>query len=355
MEFITEIRKCGKRVLCNLVLEKSTGWLSRQYGEGFRRFVGLCLLFIIYESITLLFLVLFRMPVQSLWVASLLTSLIGSLSFYVVSWCYQYSLEKIETASSITTIGANIEKRMVEWLRKIVNIWIQFFVSVLYVSLVFLTIYTIKGTISIPSLFGLVLASFGMGQGGYWAVMGPLLTKELSRGDVSEIGHYPLYPNKTPILVAFSKVMAVYGIWDTIMVTLCVVTILVSSPDSKIGTTLYLWIFVISGYGITLWNFLYPQINLAIVLHNAKQNTLLQIQLETNKLYEEIGKLGNTDFERLKHLMELHDAVEQSPNTMINLSGITSFIGSLITPTAVALFGVLDWKSLLQKLIEFIK
>jgi len=193
-----------------------------------------------------------------------------------------------------------------------------------------------------------------MSQGGYWAIVTPLMTRKLAQGDVLEIGVHSLYPSKTPILVAVSKVLSIFAIWDAVMITLCLIGLFALRPDFNRSSILYLVALVLAGYLVTSWTFLYPQFNLAQVIKRAKENTLLQIQRESNRLYKRLGKLGNADFGRLKHLMELHESVNRAPNTVISLSGLRSFFGSLIAPTIVAIFGVWNWESMLQKLTSIL-
>ncbi len=134
------------------------------------------------------------------------------------------------------------------------------------------------------------------------------------------------------------------------MVTLCLIGLFALRLDLSEGNVLYFLILVFIGYLFTSWTFLYPQFNLAQVVKRAKEKTLHQIQRESSRLYEEPDELENADIERLKHLMELHEAVSRAPNTMISFSGLRAFIGSLITPTIVAVLG-LFCKNLVQKLI----
>ncbi len=360
MEFTKEFRECRKRILCNIVLDKFVGWPFKRFDNGARRILALGFLFLIFETIELLVLVIIREPIPPVFVASLIAALIASLSIYVVSWCYQYTLEQTEAAISISALDKIVDNRSADWLRKRVNPWTQILTSVVLIILAVLAVYVIEGKVDFPfesnvaTFVALSLVVFGMGQGGYWAIVAPLMTRKLAQGDVPEIGIYSLYLSKTPILVAVSKVLSVFAIWDAVMVTLCLIGLFVLRPDFGRGSILYLIALVLGGYLVTSWTFLYPQFNLARVVERVKENTLLQIQLESNRLYKRLGKLENADFERLKHLMELHESVNRGPNTVISLSGLRSFFGSLIGPTIVAILGVWDWDSMLQKLTSIL-
>jgi len=355
MEFVKEFHECGKRVLCNIVLGKLAGLLFKQFNTGIRRnlILALGLLFILFEIIELLTLTIIRQPILPVFIVSLVAALVASLSFYVVSWCYQYTLEQVEAAIRVSKLGENVEKRLADWLRKTVNPWIQLSTSVMLIILVTLAVYVIEQKVGLPfinwnfaTFVAVSIVTFGMGQSGYWAVITPLITRELRRSDISEIRVYPLYPNKTPFLVAVSKVLSVFAIWDAVMVTLCLIGLFALRLDFSKGNALYFLMLVFVGYLVTSWTFLYPQFNLTQVVQRAKEKTLHQIQHESSRLYEEPDKLENADIERLKHLMEIHEIVRKSPNTVIGFSGLRSFIVSLITPTIVSVLGLF-----MQKLI----
>ena len=62
------------------------------------------------------------------------------------------------------------------------------------------------------------------------------------------------------------------------------------------------------------------------VLKNSKENTLLQIESESNSLYEKIDDLQNADLERFMLLMGLHKNVSEGSNTMISFGRLGLFI-----------------------------
>lgn len=231
MEFINEFRESRKRVLCNIVLDRLADWPFKRFNTGIRRILALALLFTLFEIIELLVLVIIRQPVIPALIISLVVALIASLSFYVVGWCYQYTLEQTEAAIRISTLGRNVEKRLADWLRKTVNPWIQLITSVVSIILFVLVFYVIPISIYSNQEFNKILGQssvlyklvpflseksiverrvgfpfkwnfatfvfvslviFGMSQGGYWAIVTPLITRELKRSDISEIRVYPL-------------------------------------------------------------------------------------------------------------------------------------------------------------------
>jgi len=150
MEFTKEFRECRKRILCNIVLDKFVGWPFKRFDNGTRRILALGLLFLIFETIELLVLVIIQEPIPPVFVASLVAALVASLSIYVVSWCYQYTLEQTEAAISISALKKIVGNRSADYLRKIVNPWTQILTSVVSVILVVLAVYVIEDKIGLP-------------------------------------------------------------------------------------------------------------------------------------------------------------------------------------------------------------
>jgi hypothetical protein len=188
-------------------------------------------------------------------------------------------------------------------------------------------------------------------EGVYWAVVTPLFARGLQRVDISEFGTVPLYPHKTPFLVAMSRVLSVFAILVAVMVTLLLLGLTAFHSYFGTGSILYLKVLVLLGYLLTLWTFLYPHVKLANLVKRGKERTLLRIRHEINRIYEKIDKPESADFELLKHLMGLHETVSKGPNTVISFASLRAFIGSIITPTIVAGLSIY-WKSIFQKLID---
>jgi hypothetical protein len=305
-------------------------------------------------------LFIIQYPVLPVLIASLAAALVSSLAIYVVSWCYQYTLEEFEIAVNASALGKKVEQRLIVWLGKVANPWPQLLTSIVATAIVIPTIYAIQHNVGLPfdaniaTFIALGIVTCCMGQGGYWAIVTPIMTRELKECKPSEIGIHSLYPNNTPILVAVSKVLSVFALWDTVMVTLCLVGLFALRPDFNSGGILYIAGLVLVGYLVSSWTFLYTHINLAQVIRRAKENTLFQIQCQVNQLYCEVGQLGEVDLDRLQALTELHGIVSEAPNTAVSLSGLRSFFGSFLVPAITALIGLLDWSIISQKLLSLL-
>lgn len=345
MELLKELGVLKERVLCNLVLERIAGWPFRRFEPGMKRFLGLCLLFAIFEASELLVFGIAQISIPRFLIPSILTAFIAALCVHVVGCCYQHTLVELGAVASTPALGSGIEQALVNWLRKATNLWLQLFWSCVVTVVVILALVLMKEKAGLSIaygpglLFGTGLVFFWLGQIWYWAILTPFATRQLRGCDASEIGLDPLYPNETPILVAMSRTLSVYALWHGFVATLCLVLLFTLRPDFSKGGTPYVLVFVLLSYIISFWTFLYPQFNLAQLVYRGKQHTLLKIRAESSKLYENLDRLEKADFERLENLRGLHDTVSKWRNTVVGFSGLRSFIASLIMPALTAFVG----------------
>lgn len=142
--------------------------------------------------------------------------------------------------------------------------------------------------------------------------------------------------------MALSKILLLFAAWIAVLITLAVVFIFLMQPHIREYGILYALGAVVVGYMSSAWTFVYSQINLSQIVRRIKENTLLQIQNEINKLYQSLSKLEKPDFERLNSLMELHSTISKRPNSLVDLSTLRTFLGSLLTPTLVTIIGLVD-------------
>ena len=330
MELIKdELHKCGKRVFCNVVVERLTGGRNTFW----RRILAFFTLFFLFEILELLILVSIKQLTPLIFISSVFAAVAASLSFPVVSWGYQYTVDSTLDSLRKSKIGGNLEKGLVDWLKKYVNLWMQILVSFLFIILIVIYFYVIEQKVGL--LFNcsfsawsvtLSFATFGVAQGCYLSIIYPLMTRELKRVEISEIVNNPLFPRRTPFLIATSKIFTAYVFCEGFMTTWCLIGLLPLVYSVNSDNFLYPLIVIVAGYIVTSWTFFYPQLNIREVIKKSKENTLLQIESKINSLYEKIDKLENADLERLKFLKELHKNVSGGPNTMIRFGILKLFI-----------------------------
>lgn len=345
MDLIKELHESRKKILCTIVLDKVGEICFERFSIGIRRLLSAGLLFIVLEITELFTLIFIHEPLKPIFISTLISAFAASISFYVVCWCYQYTVDQTEASLRKSSIGNNVERKLIDQIRKLTNLRNQILTSIVSTLLVLSILYVIQLKIGPPfncntsaSFVTIGFASLGMGQGGYWAIFLPFLTTILRNGDISEIVKTPLYPEKTPYLIAVSKIYSAYAMWDSFMVTLCLIGLFALGIRTDQSSFLNPIFLIILGYMITSWTFLYPQYNIAKIIKRSKDDTLLQIEHESQILYKKIDKMQNSDFERLKLLMELHKNVSKGS---IAITGLWSYISSMVTPTLVAVVSTL--------------
>ena len=189
----------------------------------------------------------------------------------------------------------------------------------------------------------LSLVLLGMGQGGYWAIVTPLLFKHLEQMDQGEIDLDQLQPSKTLTLVFASKVLSIYAMLDALMVTLYLLFFIALHPDFSESSLYYSFGIVLFSYLVTAWTFVFPQYCLSRFIRRAKATTLQRIQGATERIYKDFENLDNTGLERLSNLISLYEKVNKTPNTVLDFSSVRSFSGSVIIPTVVVVLGNINW------------
>ncbi len=138
-----------------------------------------------------------------------------------------------------------------------------------------------------------------------------------------------------------------YAIWAAIIVSLCIISLLFLVTENNENYRLYIILIVIMGYIISSWTFLFPQYNFSKIILKHKKMNLAKISLEIKRIYNnDLEKIKDNNIVRLANLTTLYSAIKNQPITMINFSGLKLFIGSLITPTIVAIIGILFSKYL---------
>ena len=124
MELIKdELHKCGKRVFCNVVVERLTGGsFFNRFSNFWRRILAFFTLFFLFEILELLLLVSIKQLTQLIFISSVFAAVAAALSFSMVSWCYQYTVDSTLDSLRKSKIGGNLEKGLVDWLKKSVNL-----------------------------------------------------------------------------------------------------------------------------------------------------------------------------------------------------------------------------------------
>jgi hypothetical protein len=342
------------KILANIILYKLFGWPFKKYKINTKRIYSFFLFFFVILTIESLIFKLLKVNIdKTLLVLLFSSSLIGCLSFYVISWAYQYTYLKLKEMGNIPSISERLNKQMLTWVKKITMLWKQLLFSIITITLsLYIINYTSFKLIlpfqnNIATNIAFSFEIFGLSHGVYWAILTPISTRIIRFSDFSETIFHPIYPNKNTILFQLSKNLSMFAILDAIIVTLCIISSLFLDIENSENYKLYIILIVIQGYIITSWTFLFPQYNLSKIISKHKKMNLTKISSEIKRIYNnDLEKIKDDNIVRLANLTTLYSVIKNQPITMIDFSGLKLFIGSLITPTIVAIIGILFSKYL---------
>lgn len=336
-------------ILANIILYKLFGWPFKKYKINTKRICSFFLFFFVILAIESLIFKLLKVNIDKTLFALLFSSsLIGCFSFYVISWAYQFTFLKLKEMGNIPSISERLNKQIFTWEKKVTMLWKQLLFSIIAIALSlfiinytnFKLIFPFQNNIATNIAFSFEI--FGLSHGVYWAILAPIVTRVLRFSNASEIIVHPIYPNKTPLLCQLSESLSMYAILDAIIVSLCIISLLFLVTENSENYKLYIILIVIIGYIISSWTFLFPQYNFSKIILKHKKMNLTKISSEIERIYNnDLEKIRGDNILRLANLTTLYSAIKNQPITMINFSGLKLFIGSLITPTIVAIIGIL--------------
>ena len=269
---------------------------------------------------------------------------------------HQNALKLWEATIQPTSFSKTTEMHLINWLKTSANLRYQILTSIITIALILSYAFVFNVFLNVwDAIIFVSLMAMGGGQGFYWAFATPLMTTVLLQSPISDFANDPLYPSRSPILIALSKMLLLFAAWIAVLVTLVIVFLFLAEPQFRENGTVYVLIAVGVSYISSAWTFVYSQFNLSQIVRRIKENTLFQIQNEINKLYQLLGKLEKSDFDRLNSLMELHNTINKRPNSLIDLSTIRSFLGSLLTPSLATAAGLINWRDLFQRLTSLFR
>lgn len=342
------------KILANIILYKLFGWPFKKYKINTKRICSFFLFFFVILAIESLIFKLLKVNIdKTLFVLIFSSSLIGCFSFYIVSWAGQFIYLKLKEMGNISSISERLNKQMLAWEKKVTMLWKQLLFSIIVITLSlfiinytnFKLIFSFQNNIATNIAFSFEI--FGLSHGVYWAILAPIITRVLRFSNASEIIVHPIYPNKTPILYQLSESLSMYAIWDAIIVSLCIISLLFLVTENNENYKFYVILIVIIGYIISSWTFLFPQYNFYKIISKHKKMNLTKISSEIKRIYNnDIEKIRDDNILRLANLTTLYSVIKKHPITMIDFSALKLFIGSLITPTIVAIIGILFSKYL---------
>ncbi len=343
--FVDEFRRARKKILSVVIIDFLGSWLFSPKNVKSKKIKAYIILSLIIFVLMLLTFLSVQIPIEPVLVPSFIATMICSLCIFALHWCYEATLDRLDSTIEATTIAQNTQKRLADWVKASMSPRIQIFTSIAFASFTLVSLATMENIIGLPFDFGqaMVLAFFisfiGGGQGAFGAFIMPLLVKQIKQGDISDIEFYGVNPSQTPLFLALSWLYSAYALLLAILFSS--VLILLFSLQADFGSA-NIWppIFLIFiGYVMGAWTFLYPQYSMSKIIRRAKELSLKPIRNEISRIYRDYSEHGKGDYDRLKNLMELYETVSKSPNSVISIGSLWSYFWSLITPVIVAIVG----------------
>ena len=341
--------------------------LPKKWDDGTKRVASSIIIWFAFLVIEVILLSLLGNSVSMIFLPSLIAAIVPALSIYIISWSYSFLYKNFEEAFSSTKIEGDLEKELMAWWGNAANLGKQIWTSIIFTVLGAASITVMYLSGNFPTLkvfkpnsgffevliFSIFIVFWGA-QGIYWGWVLPSITQRLNQIPVTEKQIYSVDPSKSPLLFAISNSFSFFALEIAIMITLCIIGSFTLQPDVSEKFLFGLSILIL-GYIVSSWTFLYPQFYLSTIIKKAKRATIIEIQKEIEVLYKNIGEAKSADFERLKNLRELQSHILQTPDSLIYFRDWRNFIGSLLTPTIVAISGWVDWNSFAQKLLSLFR
>ncbi len=181
-------------ILANIILYKLFGWPFKKYKINKKRIYSFFLFFFVILTIESLIFKLFKVNIdKTFFVLLFSSSLIGCLSFYVISWAYQFTYLKLIEMGNIPSISERLNKQIISWEKKITMLWKQLLFSIIFITLsLFIINYTNFKLIfpfqnNIATNIAFSFEVFGLSHGVYWAILAPISTRIIGSSNSSEI------------------------------------------------------------------------------------------------------------------------------------------------------------------------
>lgn len=133
------------------------------------------------------------------------------------------------------------------------NLWYQILVSTIFTTALIGLLFIIdnsSGLAYFPSdiiTFVIPIAFWGC-QGFYWGVATPLMTKTLLDGNKLHIKTDPIFPNRTPILLALSNMLTSFSAWLAILISLTVIALFMVKPQVSGNSFIYPFVMASVAY-----------------------------------------------------------------------------------------------------------
>lgn len=345
--FINQWRLSENQIICNRSMNFFVSMMSPKIDAAARRIYGLIIFTILFNIFQIAMLWILDRPIMPVLITSFFSAFIAAFSIYIINWAYRYVLSEMQSAIDASLIGEKLDKDLASWVKTVTKPSYQILTSIIFALVVIGSLCIVNEIIVLAFdlldliLLGTLVLLWG-GQGIYWAIAMPTMTKRIVQADISELNVYIASPASTPIFVSISKIFTSLGAWVGAMATITLIALFTLRPQMDLLRVLFPVSLLIGVYITATWTFLYPQHNTSVAIQRAKRNILLEFEKQMQAILKETSKLTQPKFAHFKQLFELHNIVEASPNSTFGLQKNKTFF-SFFSPGLITVLGVIDW------------
>lgn len=263
-------------------------------------------------------------------------SLLAGLAYWIIEFLHSVTLE-INRKNIFNLLGTEDSiKTTQEWFKHRFSLKSQTICSLLTAFLAVITLkFLLEGTNGANESIGIYLSvfigMFAIGNGVYCCLKCPTLTKPISQHPARL---YPYDPASTLSLKAYISIFGKLSLGCGFIVTVIMSLMLFIRPWQD-QTTLFLALaWLILGWSAVTYCFIYPLTLLSAIVRKEKHRHLKKIEdlIRDRVGRADIEKLPKEEFEELKRLIDLRDAILKTRDIPIDTASFRSYITSLILP-----------------------
>jgi len=239
----------------------------------------------------------------------------------------------VDTIESVTDL-ADLQR----WLSVFCNVKQNLFFSLMWASALLLyspLIFAPIGFVGFGVSVLLAILAFWFGVVGYLFLVLLIMISRLSR---YQLKLYTADPSSSEVIGRLSDMLAGFAFIWAVGTALIILVITFSGLLSLPSILLNL----VSGWVVLILFFAVYQFALAKAITNAKWKSLNEIQLQIEKLKAEESIAGKETMETINRLMDYHDRVKATRNSVLNLRAGLSFFNTLLIPLLAFILANLD-------------
>jgi hypothetical protein len=184
-----------------------------------------------------------------------------------------------------------------------------------------------EGVVDVGLILIVAIINTQMGMGVYYLLLFFTLPARLSR---YQFRLYAADPSSSAVIGHLSGLLmqGVY-VWAMLVAS---ITLVLTLLESLISSTVSAIVLTVANWGLLVILFVIIQVALARIITRAKWKTLNAIQSQIERLRSQEEILSEKTLTHLGKLMDYHDRVKATRNSVLDLRASLSFINSLLLP-----------------------